>query len=152
MRSFRAIIHAEGAGFVSLCPELDIASQGETIEEARDNLREALELFFECASAEEIEMSSTGEVYVTQVEVSVGLRVLSGNAACAILRQHEFSQVRRRGMQQASKGTTTTLPVPGHDPLKIGTLPVHHPPVRVAADRVRIVICQGSRVDWEAIS
>ena len=45
-----AIIQAEGTGLVSFCPELDIASQGDTIEQARDNLREALELFFECAS------------------------------------------------------------------------------------------------------
>jgi len=44
-----AIIEREGSGYVSLCPELDIASQGDTIEQARDNLREALELFFECA-------------------------------------------------------------------------------------------------------
>ena len=39
-----AIIEAEGDGYVSLCPELDIASQGDSIEHARDNLREALEL------------------------------------------------------------------------------------------------------------
>jgi predicted RNase H-like HicB family nuclease len=37
-----------------LCPALDIASQGKSIEVARDNLREALELFFESASADEI--------------------------------------------------------------------------------------------------
>lgn len=37
-----------------MCPELDIASQGDSIEEARENLREALELFFECASPEEV--------------------------------------------------------------------------------------------------
>jgi predicted RNase H-like HicB family nuclease len=49
-----AIIEREGAGFVSLCPELDIASQGDSIEQARDNLQEALELFFETASSEEI--------------------------------------------------------------------------------------------------
>jgi predicted RNase H-like HicB family nuclease len=67
-----AIIHAEGAKFVSLCPELDIASQGSSVEEARDNLREALELFFECAPAEEVERRLTGEVFVTQVEVVVG--------------------------------------------------------------------------------
>ena len=71
-RLMTAIIQAEGTGFVSLCPELDIASQGETIEEARDNLREALELFFECASPAEVEQRSTGEIYVTQVEVTVG--------------------------------------------------------------------------------
>jgi predicted RNase H-like HicB family nuclease len=49
-----AIIEAEGDGYVSLCPELDIASQGDSIAEARENLREALELFFESASPEEI--------------------------------------------------------------------------------------------------
>lgn len=54
-RRLTAIIQAEDDGFVSLCPELDIASQGDTIEAARDNLREALELFFECASPAEIQ-------------------------------------------------------------------------------------------------
>ena len=49
-----AIIEKEGNGYVSLCPEIDIASQGDTIEAARDNLQEALELFFEAASPEEI--------------------------------------------------------------------------------------------------
>jgi predicted RNase H-like HicB family nuclease len=67
-----AIIEREGDGYVSLCPELDIASQGETIEEACTNLREALELFFETASLTEIQTSLHAEVYVTQVEVSVG--------------------------------------------------------------------------------
>ena len=55
-RQLTAIIEREGNGYVSLCPELDIASQGETIEQARENLREALELFFECASPEEVNM------------------------------------------------------------------------------------------------
>jgi predicted RNase H-like HicB family nuclease len=45
-----AIIEREGDGYVALCTELDIASQGDSIEHARDNLREALELFFETAS------------------------------------------------------------------------------------------------------
>jgi predicted RNase H-like HicB family nuclease len=49
-----AIIEREKSGYVSLCPEFDIASQGNSIEEARDNLREALELFFETASPEEV--------------------------------------------------------------------------------------------------
>jgi len=49
-----AIIQPEGTGFVALCPEVDVASQAESIEEARDNLREALELFFECASPDEV--------------------------------------------------------------------------------------------------
>jgi predicted RNase H-like HicB family nuclease len=50
-----AVTHCEGDGFVALCPEVDVASQGDTIEAARDNLREALELFFECASPAEIQ-------------------------------------------------------------------------------------------------
>ena len=53
-RQLTAVIGREGNGYVSLCPELDIASQGETIEQAKENLREALELFFECASPKEV--------------------------------------------------------------------------------------------------
>ena len=49
-----AIIEREDDAYVALCPDLDIASQGATVEEARQNLREALELFFECASPEEV--------------------------------------------------------------------------------------------------
>ncbi|MBK6542331.1 MAG: type II toxin-antitoxin system HicB family antitoxin [Flavobacteriales bacterium] len=53
-RELTAIIEREGDGYVSLCPELDVASQGDTIEEARTNLIEALELFFETATPEEL--------------------------------------------------------------------------------------------------
>jgi predicted RNase H-like HicB family nuclease len=71
-RHLTAIIEREEGGYVALCPELDIASQGDSIEEARDNLKEALELFFETASPQEIETRYQGEVYITQLEVSVG--------------------------------------------------------------------------------
>ncbi|MCY3992738.1 MAG: type II toxin-antitoxin system HicB family antitoxin [Caldilineaceae bacterium] len=54
-KQLTTIVEREGDGYVSLCPELDIASQGETEAEARENLREALELFFEIASAREIQ-------------------------------------------------------------------------------------------------
>ena len=54
-RQWTAIIEREGDGYVALCPELDIASQGATVAETRENLKEALELFFETASATEIE-------------------------------------------------------------------------------------------------
>lgn len=67
-----AVIQREGNGFVALCPELDIASQGDTVESAKENLREALALFFECASPEEVHDRLGAEVFVTQVEVSVG--------------------------------------------------------------------------------
>jgi predicted RNase H-like HicB family nuclease len=71
-KKLTAIIEREGGGFVALCPELDVASQGDTIEEARKNLQEALELFFETASLEEIKTRLHEEVYVTQVEVTIG--------------------------------------------------------------------------------
>ena len=71
-RQLTAIIGREDDGYVALCPELDIASQGDTIETARENLREALELFFEVAPSEEVKRRLRGEVYVTQVEVAVG--------------------------------------------------------------------------------
>jgi len=71
-KQLTAIIEREGDEFVSLCPELDIASQGTSIEEARENLREALELFFETASPEEIHLRLHEEVYVTRLEVAVG--------------------------------------------------------------------------------
>ena len=67
-----AIIEREDDGYVSLCPELDIASQGASIEEARANLIEALTLFFETASPSEISRRFHNEVFVTQVEVPVG--------------------------------------------------------------------------------
>ena len=67
-----AIIEREGDGYVALCPELDIASQGDTVAEARDNLKEALELFFEVASEAEIVERMHDEVYITRVEVAVG--------------------------------------------------------------------------------
>jgi len=53
-QQFTAIIEQEGDRYVSLCPELDIASQGDNIEEARQNLIEALELFFETADPSEV--------------------------------------------------------------------------------------------------
>jgi predicted RNase H-like HicB family nuclease len=67
-----AIIEREDDGYVALCPDLDIASQGETIEESRTNLVEALTLFFESASPSEVNRRLHSEVFITQVEVPVG--------------------------------------------------------------------------------
>jgi len=67
-----AIIEREGNGYVGLCPELDIASQGDTIEAARNNLQEAVELFFETADPSEVERRRHSEVFVTRLEVKVG--------------------------------------------------------------------------------
>ncbi len=56
-----ASIEREDDGYVALCPEVDVASQGDSIEEARNNLMEALELFFENASPEEVKQRLHGE-------------------------------------------------------------------------------------------
>ena len=71
-QQFTAIIEREGNGYVGLCPELDIASQGDMIEGARTNLREAVELFLETADPAEIEQRRHSEVFVTRLEVEVG--------------------------------------------------------------------------------
>ena len=70
-RRLTAILEREGDGYVALCPEYDVASQGATIEEARENLIEALTLFFECAGPAEVDRRFRPEVLVTQVEVKV---------------------------------------------------------------------------------
>jgi predicted RNase H-like HicB family nuclease len=72
MRRVTAIIEREDDGFVALCPELDIASQGTSIEEARANLVEALSLFFETADHSEIARRLHEDVFVTLVEVPIG--------------------------------------------------------------------------------
>lgn len=69
---FTAVIEREGDGYVALCPQLDVASQGETVAEARANLKEALELFLETASKAELSQRLREEVYVTQLEIAVG--------------------------------------------------------------------------------
>jgi predicted RNase H-like HicB family nuclease len=66
-----AIIKREDDMYVALCPELDIASQGDSIESARDNLQEAIELFFETASPGEIKERLHEEIFITQVEVAI---------------------------------------------------------------------------------
>ncbi|ABA57792.1 Protein of unknown function UPF0150 [Nitrosococcus oceani ATCC 19707] len=71
-RKLTAIIEREDDGYVALCPEVDVASQGDTIGEARNNLKEALELFFEVASPEEVTSRLHEEVYVTYVDIAVG--------------------------------------------------------------------------------
>jgi predicted RNase H-like HicB family nuclease len=72
LQRLTAIIEREDDGFVALCPEVDVASQGSSIEEARANLVEALTLFFEVADEGEIARRMHSEVFVTQVEVPVG--------------------------------------------------------------------------------
>lgn len=72
IRTLTATIWREDDGFVALCSELDIASQGGSVEEARRNLKEAVELFFETAHPDEVAQRLNTEVYITPLEVTVG--------------------------------------------------------------------------------
>jgi predicted RNase H-like HicB family nuclease len=68
---FSAILEKEGEWYTALCPELDISSQGKTVEDAINNLKEAVELFLECASEEEISERIIGTApLVTTIEVN----------------------------------------------------------------------------------
>lgn len=66
------VIEREDDAYVSSCPELDIASQGRSIEEARENLIEAVQLFLEAADPSELQQRMHPEVYVTGIEVAFG--------------------------------------------------------------------------------
>jgi predicted RNase H-like HicB family nuclease len=68
--SLTAVLEKEGNGYVSLCPELDVASQGSSVEEALANLKEAVELFLECAAPEEVQQRFRGELFVTRFEAA----------------------------------------------------------------------------------
>jgi len=72
LQQLTAIIEREGDRYVALCPELDVASQGDSIESARQNLQEAVELFLESADPGEVEQRRHSEIFVTRIEVEVG--------------------------------------------------------------------------------
>lgn len=65
MNTFTAVIHKEDNLYVAECPEVSTASQGKTIEDAVNNLREATELYLE-----EFPMKSTYRPIMTTFEVS----------------------------------------------------------------------------------
>ena len=54
------------------------------------------------------------------------LRILSGQDICKILAKHDFNEIRQRGshivMQKRTPEGTTTVPIPIHKEIKIGTL------------------------------
>ena len=71
-RTLTATIWREDDGYAALCSELDISSQGDTVEEARANLKEAVELFLETASQNEVARRFNSEIYITPLEVEIG--------------------------------------------------------------------------------
>jgi len=66
-----AVIEREGDGYVATCPEIDVVSQGQTVEAARLNLLEAVEGFFEAASPSEIRRRLKKETYVMPIMPTV---------------------------------------------------------------------------------
>jgi len=70
-KSLTALFTREDSGFVALCPEVDVASQGDTVEEAKQNLLEAVQLSFECASPAEISQRLSTELFISSLEVKV---------------------------------------------------------------------------------
>lgn len=71
-KSYTTIVEKEGNGNVALCPELDAASQGDTVESATVNLKEAVELFMECADPTEVERRLHPQVCITRFEAAHG--------------------------------------------------------------------------------
>jgi predicted RNase H-like HicB family nuclease len=71
IQNFTAIIEREDEGFVALCPELDVVSQGNTVEEAKSGLQEAIELLFEHASKDEIASRLKTDIFITNVQIEV---------------------------------------------------------------------------------
>jgi predicted RNase H-like HicB family nuclease len=69
--SFSAVVSKEGRMFVALCPELDIASQGRTTASATKNLKEAVRLFFETASASERKAALAARPVIKELAVAV---------------------------------------------------------------------------------
>ncbi len=69
---YTAIVEKEGDMYVSLCPELDVASQGMTDEEGMANLKEAVTLFLECADPNEDRRRLRMEIFVTRFDAAHG--------------------------------------------------------------------------------
>lgn len=68
-RRFTALIHREADVYVARCPELDVVTQGRSVEDARAMLAEAVELYLEHATADEVRDQLAANVYVTHIEV-----------------------------------------------------------------------------------
>ncbi len=114
-RHLTAIVKREGDGHVAICPEVDVASQGKTVVEARDNLAGALALFFETASAGEVNRRLRGELYVTRIEVAVGWTARPVRPrGVPHSRGQRFTEVRRLGSHIAmQKADDESIQVPG---------------------------------------
>lgn len=124
-RTYTAVVEKEGDGWVALCPELDVASQGATAEEAARNLQEAMDLFLE--TADPAEVAATVKAAARDARRLLGaLRVLTGREVCGILEAAGFAEVGRRAghvvLQPPAAEGMTTVTVPDADRIRLGTL------------------------------
>jgi predicted RNase H-like HicB family nuclease len=71
-RRLTAVTWREENGYVALCPDVDVVSQGDTVQEARANLTEALQLFLETASPAELAERLRVDAEVSPLEVAAG--------------------------------------------------------------------------------
>lgn len=124
-RTFSAIITEEDEGFVALNPDTDVASQGDTIDDALANLKEALELYFEETTTQNQVDGMPHATFLTTVTIQY-LMPISGKRAIKILQDEGFVIARQRGShvvltKQSNKVKLTTV-VPLHKELKKGTI------------------------------
>ena len=66
--ALKNIVWQEGKHYVAQCLNVDVSSFGENRQEALDNLKEALELFFEDASPDQIQQIDNPEIVITSLE------------------------------------------------------------------------------------
>lgn len=72
-RKVSVVIEKDDFGYYAFCPELPgCHSQGDSFEEAMENIREALQLYLETLPQGEAEQYLSREIYSTTLEVSVG--------------------------------------------------------------------------------
>ena len=122
-KGYNVKMEKEDEMFVATCPELNIASQGNTSEEAGANLKEAIDLFFETASRYEVAERILSRSSIFRWGT---LTTSTSDGVCEMLRERGFKRIFERGshivMQQKKAETTVTIPVPNHNKIKQATL------------------------------
>jgi len=67
------VIEKDAEGYYAYCPELDgCQTQGDTVEDVLTNIHEAIELYLETLTEEELRVLLSTEILTTSVEVKVG--------------------------------------------------------------------------------
>ena len=68
-----AVIEKDENGYYVYCPELPgCQSQGDTLDECLENIKEAIDLYIETLTEEELKELTSKEILTTSLEVSVG--------------------------------------------------------------------------------